>query len=329
MKTQRDFASLLRLCSRLELSGPQEDALRDFFAQSHDAEALVASARQQGVAGLFYYHLERLGLLDNIPGEMARSLRSLYYGAAAQHAIFSAEARRLHQELASRGVIPFFVKGFYLASEVYKNVALRPMTDLDLVVPKEKRDVAFRTLVASGYQPVGNAARLLSDPLAYGVTLERRAGESRFLVDLHWHFFNARWMRLFLGERLESKSLWATGEAFSVDGAWLQTWAPELHFIYVAAHAFSHGFDRLINAADIALFWKKCCDTGLANRIRSRALEIGLWPLVSCALFHAARLLDAPEICRDFQVSGRLARERIVYRLGLCRRPWLAYLFLR
>jgi hypothetical protein len=319
----------LCLCCRLEMSQDQDASLRDLWSQGLDGEAVVERARQEGVACLLYHHLQRLGLLKDLSVEAQGSLRSLYYGTAAQHAVLCAEAHRMNRQLVASGIVPFFVKGLYLASEVYGNVALRPMTDIDILVPENQRRDAWGVLAKMGYQPVGDVERALADPRAYGVTLERREGDRKFLVDLHGHFFNARWMRFFLARCLDAKVHRAAAETFFIDAASLETMAAELHFIYVVTHAFSHGFDRLINLADILLFSERHQDRTFAHRVQERARDLGLWPVVAYGLFHTARVLEAPDICGRFGIAVCGVRHRLVYASGLYRYPWLAYLFLR
>lgn len=320
---------ILSLCSRLEMSDSQDVAFRDLWGRGVDTDILTERAREQGVAGLFYHHLQRLDLFKDLSLEAQGSLRSLYYGTAAQHTIFCAQAHRMHKELVAAGIVAFFVKGLYLASEVYGNVALRPMTDIDILVPENKRCDAWRVLAGMGYQPVGDVERALADRLAYGVTLEQRSGEARSLIDLHWHFFNARWMRFFLASRMSRQDILAQAETFFIDAVSLETLTAERHFIYVVTHAFSHGFDRLINLADILAFFEKQGDKAFVCRVKDLARDMGLWPMVAYGLFHTSRVLGAPGVCERFGIPANGTRHRVVHGLDLYRRPWFAYLVLR
>lgn len=320
---------ILCLCCRPEMSQAQDAAFRDLWGQKVDGDVLYERARQEGVAGLLCHHLRRLGLFEDLSDGVREALRFLYYGAAGQHAVLCAQAHRIHKELAASGIVVFFVKGLYLASEVYGNVALRPMTDIDIVVPQIKRRDAWRVLAGMGYQSVGDVEHALIDPLAYSVTLQRREEGATFLVDLHWRFMNARWMRFFLDRRQGSQDIWAASETFFIDALSLETLAADFHLIYIVTHAFSHGFDRLINLADILAFSEKHRDEAFVRRVRDLARDMGLWPIVAYGLFHTARVLGAWDICERFGVSLRASGLRTVYASGLYRRPWLAYLFLR
>ena len=55
--------------------------------------------------------------------------------------------------LAGQGFAPVALKGAFLAAHAYPEPALRPMRDLDLLVPQEQVLPAYRALMAAGYAP--------------------------------------------------------------------------------------------------------------------------------------------------------------------------------
>ena len=55
--------------------------------------------------------------------------------------------------LAGQGFAPVALKGAFLAAHAYPEPALRPMRDLDLLVPQEQVLPAYEALMAAGYQP--------------------------------------------------------------------------------------------------------------------------------------------------------------------------------
>jgi len=121
-------------------------------------------------------------------------LRSQCHSAALAHAGYElahgAEIERVLSELAHADVPPQLLKGTGLAYGIYPSPVLRPRADTDLLIARDVRDRAIRTLQTLGYLRVGGPA---GEFVGYQMQFQRR--DSHGLVhnlDLHWRISDAQ-----------------------------------------------------------------------------------------------------------------------------------------
>jgi hypothetical protein len=97
---------------------------------------------------------ERVGpLLYFASPRSARALRRVYYESAARNVALLDALAEVRAGLAARGIVPVALKGADLATSLYPNVALRPMSDLDLWVDGGEVAAAEQALRKLGYRP--------------------------------------------------------------------------------------------------------------------------------------------------------------------------------
>lgn len=166
-----------------------DDALEAFaeWRQLFDFEG-EHEAGQFRILPLLHANMVRLGSKDPI---MAR-LRGIHRHAWAEG------QRRQHSaavvlKLLNRENIPtMFTKGLALAQDYYDDQSLRPMQDLDLLVPRSRAEQALEILQQAGWRfmdPLnayskGGEERAAFMVLNNGLGLRNAQGSE---VDLHWH----------------------------------------------------------------------------------------------------------------------------------------------
>ena len=139
-----------------------------------------------GVGPLLHRRLHGDALLARVPGEV----RDRIEGERRDTAIFllrsCAEMQRIAAAFAAAGIPAIPLKGLHLAECVYRDVSLRPMGDLDILVPPELVAHAADALRRLGYGADADlgasAQRLLQDKCNIGFV--HRASDQ--LVELHW-----------------------------------------------------------------------------------------------------------------------------------------------
>ena len=120
------------------LSGRADILLPSTFAPN-DWRLLVATAWREGVAPLLYHTLRETGWLANAPPDVQADLRQAYYAITARNLLIYRELSRI---LAALSPLPAVVlKGAAVAATLYPNIGLRPMGDLDLLVPQGQLDL--------------------------------------------------------------------------------------------------------------------------------------------------------------------------------------------
>jgi hypothetical protein len=101
--------------------------------------------------------------LASIPQSIADSWQAAHRFAALQALVQRAELIETCTLLERAGFAPIALKGAWLSAHAYGDAALRPMRDLDLLVPAETVLPAFEALLAAGYVMAGPSEMTLAE----------------------------------------------------------------------------------------------------------------------------------------------------------------------
>jgi hypothetical protein len=265
--------------------------------------------------------------LSCIPPDVQADLRQAYYATTARNLLIYRELSRILTHfrfsmlrLGSAQVFDFrfghpqsqianpqseiptvILKGAALATTLYDSIGLRPMGDLDLLVPEERLAEAVARLEALGYvQPHPDMAPGLNALAGHHVHLQ--GGQDIHLaVELHWTLIG--------GEHdWRSPSLpwfWSQTEPFIVtpsplhpsSSAPLLTLTPTAHLLYLSAHLMlQHGEARsaLRWFYDIYLLVEREGQRIQWDQVVARAREFRWAPAVHAALEGARHRFCGP-----------------------------------
>jgi hypothetical protein len=200
-------------------------------------EALLGLSRRLDVAPLLYQRLQAGGADTATPPAVGRVLRECYLATAASNLRFYRELQALLGALRAAGVRVMVLKGAFLAEVVYRNVALRPLGDLDLLVPVEELDKAVECLRARGYHclrpfDVEVHARVRDQLPGFF-----RTGAAA-MVDLHYGVAAPR-----PGHAVDVQGLWERCVPARVAGTEVLSLCPEDLLLHLCGHlAYQHEF---------------------------------------------------------------------------------------
>ena len=119
---------------------------------------------------LVHWQLSHNGAKVTIPTFVLERLSNAYRNATLQSLKQGAALRQVSQLLEAAGIDSLVLKGAYLAFYAYPTAGLRPMRDLDILVPHTQALQAFDCLRQAGFkQP------------------EQVKGQAEDWLDKHWH----------------------------------------------------------------------------------------------------------------------------------------------
>jgi hypothetical protein len=200
-----------------------------------DAAALVILAVDHGLGTALLEAVRGTGL--HPAGSPWAPLVDYDRWAAARYLASRAEQSRIEAALSSLGIEWVWLKGYALAHSVYPRPVLRPMLDLDLLVPAERCGEAERALRAVGYLSED------APPMYPGVErsqhhLEHLRSPSGIILEVH--------MRLHPSERLlpirELEWFRARTMETRAAGAAVKHFTPEAQLLHLCGHAMlQHG----------------------------------------------------------------------------------------
>src|SRR4051812_2594177 len=172
---------LLLECARL---APDLGRVRDCAARQLDWEKVVDAAEYHGVTPLLLKNL--LGANARIPEQQLKQLEQNSARTVRQNLFLTSELLRVVSSLSEAGIETVPLKGAVLTTRIYRDIALRPFSDIDLLIRPEQLSTAETIVSKLGYE-----AEIPVPPAHRGRWMEqqceltfRRAELSR--LELHW-----------------------------------------------------------------------------------------------------------------------------------------------
>lgn len=134
-------------------SGPVSRLLRclsDSREPTTEWNEVVATAVYHGLAPLLFKRLKDNNTRAGVPADSWERLRLAYFASAGRNMRLYRELRPVLRCLRSSDIPVIVLKGAFLAQAVYGDVALRPMYDVDLMVPRAELPRALAVLLDMG-----------------------------------------------------------------------------------------------------------------------------------------------------------------------------------
>lgn len=150
---------------------------------------LARIAAQHRIEPLLHWQIARRHGGTAIPDAVRAAWQAAYVGSSRRQPTIRFEIRALAGALADAGIPAIMLKGAFLAFHAYPDAALRPLRDIDVLVPDDRALDAYRLLREQGASTQGDDAAALAYALAVGEHhlpgLATRHGFA--LVELHRH----------------------------------------------------------------------------------------------------------------------------------------------
>jgi len=306
---------LYRTLCRL-LSAPQ-NAENQPLDELDDAtwESLISLAESEGAAPLLYSRFQAGGWPAGISSRARASLTGAYYRSVARYSLLKLELEKILNALADADIPAVVLKGMALAGRIYPDPALRPMSDLDLLIPAGKVKAALGCLEGCGYRVQKSS---------YHTVLWGGPG-GQVNVELHWSLtpgLNGR------GQENGLNILWKS--AYPLEDLPGLAFDPETDLLYLAAHLILQhgGRPRLIWLYDLHLYlsahaarldWPALFERAallgwelpLAAALSQTQTKLGSPLPEDCERLCAGALQLAPMGYADFMVWNRAALDEL------------------
>ncbi|RLF33228.1 MAG: hypothetical protein DRN08_05665, partial [Thermoplasmata archaeon] len=250
---------------------------------SEEWSQLLDRSMMNGVTALLWNNLKSFKHLVNIPAEIADKMTDSLVQSTGRGIIIHNQLKELLTNFSENNIQVIILKGAHLAEEIYKNLYVRQMFDIDILVKKHDLPRLNRSLREIGYKPIfvdGTNPKIESQfpysPPKSGVRLE-----------LHTSL-KSTVMTGFLDE----EALWARARTLSIDGIETLVLAPEdllLHLCYhISYHLYRHfGLRTLCDISEVIHFhnnkinWNQIVDCAdnrhIKKNIFSTLLPTKIW----------------------------------------------------
>ncbi len=254
---------LLLSCARKVLTARHLEQARSAIAGGLAWDLLDRSAREHRLSALLDWHLQQ-----NFPlaAAASQSRRRQFFENNARYLLLSAALLKVMEALHAAEIRALAYKGPALSALLYGDIALREMSDLDVLIDRATFSASREVLTGIGYQPVfaltrkQEKARLRSD-----CECEFTASDQKVMVDLHWQVTAPH-----LAQRFRFDDLWDRRRKVTVGQELIPTLSAEDTALILAVHGGKHLWDRLSLLADFAQSLRQVLDW---QALRSRARE--------------------------------------------------------
>jgi hypothetical protein len=232
---------------------------------------VLTLAHSQGVAPLLHAAIRRTG--TEAPEPVRTALAQDYYGVARANTLRTQELQSILAALSAAGVPVLLVKGMALAERLYANIALRPMSDFDLIVPRQDVPACQVILTGLGYRPI-ETEFVPGAFMAYRNELAFTPPEaSQAPVELHWHLLDVPYYL----RKVPLAWFWENTEVCEIARHQVHVLNAEANLPYLASHlAFHHRFHGLRWFVDLAVLTHRYKESLDWDRVLSQAQEFEL-----------------------------------------------------
>jgi hypothetical protein len=264
--------------------------VRDSINQGADLEVASKASLDHRIAPLLWRTLTAAGTVDTL-GEARAALSDVYEVYRMEALLLLPRAVSLAVgPLTRAGLEPVVLKGPALASR-YPEAGLRPMEDIDLLLPAEQHHDALRALSDAGWVVARPARRDVYDTVLTHKDIPSLALELHYALESGSQRVTA----------LDATALWKLRQPIDCMGTPAFGLPLPEEVVYLSAHAGKphHGFFRMIWIADFAMVVGLADERGDEidwSRIQAVAADASCATVVAAALALARRAgVDAPQ----------------------------------
>ncbi len=197
-------------------------------------------ARRNGLAPMLWWKLRQQGRQAS-DSTAFKELENLAKIADFSYQLLKENHSKVQLALAQAGIPAIWLKGIALAQTLYPLPQLRPMDDLDVLVPYDQRQVALKVIQSIGYHfpPTDALAEKVHAPQSTAYHYHLRGGfSSEIILEIHFRLLDD-------DELLPTSAMdwfWQESETVDQGQTSFSILKLEAHFLYLSAHAIlAHG----------------------------------------------------------------------------------------
>lgn len=295
------------------------NAIAPPLLQAREWNAVARAGREHGLVPILYDSLVRGDGLDRLPPDVAESLSQVSFRTGLANWLAFAGLEQILSWFEREQIPAVLLKGAALAHTVYADPGLRPMADLDVLVPQAAFPRARAIMIEHNYEPILESGDGFDWHFAHSQGFSGR-GARPILVELHWHLFGLPYYR----ERVPIEWFWNRTRTVCLGKRMAHVFSPEAQVVHLAAHLVLHHHRRpLVWSYDLALVLSQWREQIRWEQVIESAGAFGLSEVLCSALAlveqvwgvstpeHAWTLLDAQVSLRERLLSAAITAERV------------------
>ena len=145
---------LILSCIKINPNTIELEQINSLIPLVEDWDYLIATIIGRGIGPLFYKKLPYLSNSFLIPSVVKAKLQQVYYKTFSRSTVLHEHFRNIATAFAAQGIPVIALKGIYLSEWLYKDIGLRQLSDIDLLIKEENGPLCISILTRLGYTQV-------------------------------------------------------------------------------------------------------------------------------------------------------------------------------
>lgn len=222
---------------------PREDGVRQCLDAGVNWDRLMVLGNHHRMTPMMHSLFKEL---DNahIPETVLARLESIYEENKTRNLDLAGHLTTLATSLKEHSIECMILKGLYMARTVFKDIAWRPMADIDLLVRKEDMPEADALLGALGFacEAVSAPRRFYHFVHFHLSFVHQPRSKVPIVVELHWALQD-RYRVL----HIDTKAVWQRSQEWTLADGSIRVMNNEDLFVYLCYHVDKHScFSRYV-----------------------------------------------------------------------------------
>lgn len=259
MKTISNENQLLIFCARIDIDSITLTKITKLLNSKLDWDVVLNNAKEQSIAPLLYYHLSKLKLLNKVPHDIFAELKRISKGVLGRNISNYDELKIILKLFERAGIDVILLKGASYIETIYKNIALRPMADIDLLVKEVNLKKTRQLLLQNGYKQ--KKLWYEHPKVDFHHLVPFKNPNNNMLVEVHWSI--GMYDQLF---NIDMEEVWQRTKIVNIENQKMIILSPEDMVLHQCCHIF------LQHCGEISL--KNLCD--LSETIRHYTINWGI-----------------------------------------------------
>ena len=155
METLTTEIKLLLALSKPELNIDERKIIDDIILSVKNWDLFFECAVDLGIGPIVNYHLARQKQINTIPPDIISRFDQTYLLSLRRNMVLIEYFQIIQENFAAHQIPCIPLKGIYLAESLYKDIGLRQMSDIDLLVKEKDIQTCLNILSDMGYIAVG------------------------------------------------------------------------------------------------------------------------------------------------------------------------------
>lgn len=237
--------TVLLCCARKGMDKAITQKVKEVLNSGLDWTYIIETAQQHGIAPLLYYNLSEIAD-KRVPEKVVGYLRKLYNGNVARNILVYDALSKVLNAFEHDGIDVIVLKGAALAETIYRDIGLRPFSDVDILVRESDLQSAKKQLPELGYR--------LDEEVSPEKYNEEFGCDLYYIgkvniLEIHWDILRKTKSDRYT--RVEIEKIWERAVPAKIAGVDTFMMSPEDMLLHFCVHLPKHRYNRLIWLCDV------------------------------------------------------------------------------